>query len=458
MRGLTKVLRREEGATLAIVAIALIALMGMVVLVVDVGGLVNRRREMVNANDAAALAAAKAFAAQEGGARCGLNEDPAQSVATSLAQTNVSGASLDLFTTDCNEQSVTVEYARDQDLFFAPVLGFGDSANVVATATAIWGQSMGGNPMPIELDPLLTANCVFESDGTTFKAPGPCPTGFWFNNKDLTNSSWGMMNLQTWGADPGDNCDNAGGANLLGEWITQTTPIQVHLTEIPTYVCTTDGGKAPNWFRDLESQIGKIFLFPVNDPDQMILGPPNSREKWAIIAFAPMKVEAIYHGNDEDAIGTPGTPQQTPVCTRALGLSSLGTVNLGTKATTECGISPSFDSIPFSGVSVASGNGRNRVTYVKCPPSGGSNCDYRYDETTYELTWVNSATRGVSGKEVTFTAVIDATPGTPGACGIKPSDPNAKCLVLSWAGPQLIGTDPQPGGSGFGAQSIALIK
>jgi uncharacterized membrane protein len=62
VRGLTGIKRsanREEGVTLVIVTLCLVALFGMLVLVVDVGGLLLNRREMVNASDAAALAAAK---------------------------------------------------------------------------------------------------------------------------------------------------------------------------------------------------------------------------------------------------------------------------------------------------------------------------------------------------------------------------------------------------------------
>ena len=49
----------QSGVTLVIVALCLIAMMGMIVLVVDVGGLLWNRRAMVNASDAAALSAAK---------------------------------------------------------------------------------------------------------------------------------------------------------------------------------------------------------------------------------------------------------------------------------------------------------------------------------------------------------------------------------------------------------------
>src|SRR3954452_15334872 len=49
----------QSGVTMVIVALCLIALMGMVVLVVDVGGLLWNRRARVNASDAAALSAAQ---------------------------------------------------------------------------------------------------------------------------------------------------------------------------------------------------------------------------------------------------------------------------------------------------------------------------------------------------------------------------------------------------------------
>src|SRR5437763_341032 len=87
--------RGEEGATLAIVAISLIAILGMVVLTVDLGALLVKRRSMVNAGDAGALAAAETFA--QGLAQPGTNEGPAQQQADDLATQNVSNAVRDSF-------------------------------------------------------------------------------------------------------------------------------------------------------------------------------------------------------------------------------------------------------------------------------------------------------------------------------------------------------------------------
>ena len=55
----SRTVHEERGATVVIVILSLFALFGMIVLVVDVGGLLYARRGMVNASDAAALAAAQ---------------------------------------------------------------------------------------------------------------------------------------------------------------------------------------------------------------------------------------------------------------------------------------------------------------------------------------------------------------------------------------------------------------
>lgn len=492
MRSLRRLRHEEEGATIAIVAISLIALMGMVVLVTDVGGLVARRRELVNANDSAALAAAKTFAAEEGGAICGTNEGPAQTSADTLATTNVSGSTRALFTTDCAAQTVTVEYQRVQDLFFAPILGFGSSATVTATATAKWGQSMGGNPIPIELDPTTTGNCVYidpsNPDGG-FKPPAPCPDGYWFDPQSTDqNSAWGLLSLNEWAPDNGANdpqaqCSAAGGSNALGGWIDGSAPISVTLAQIPTYVCTRNGASTSTWFGPLQAQACatapdpncKTFLFPVNDPSRMVVSNPwlptqiqassTNREKYAIVAFAPMQIVAVYDGDDPGAIGTPGTPGPSGNCgNNGVALNLVGnSVNLGARADASCGAPTVIQSIPYSSVQVFSGNGAGRVTFTKCPPTGGANCDYRYDEGTFDLTWVNALTRGGPPKSVKLDWTAPGTAGTAGACGadgVPPSHPPARafCLVLAWAGPQLIGQDPGPPGNGFGAKSITLVK
>lgn len=489
MRTLIRRIHREErGATIAIVAVSLIALFGMVVLTVDVGGLVVRRRAMVNANDAAALAAAQAFALEENGAVCGSIEDPARDQADALAESNVSGSSRTVFQTDCIEQTVEVVYERDQDLFFAPVLGFSDTATVNATATAVWGSAGGGNPVPIELDPQRTRECVYndpDDPDAGYKPPGACPQGYWFDPLDTgANSSWGLLSLNEWAPDDGANdpfagCSATGGSSDLGDWITEANSVSVVLAQVPTYVCSRNGSSTSTWLDPLRARVGDILLFPINDPAQMVVdnpwlptqidAPNTSLEKFAIVGFAPMKVDAVLDGDDPLAIGTPGVTGASGDCGNngtPLGLSLAGTRDLQQLMAADCEAPAVIDNIPYTDISVFYQAGGNRVEYAKCPPIGGTNCDYRYDETTFTLTWVQPLTQtDGQTKLLSGTWSMEDTPGTPGACsppgtsGVGPTQPEARafCLALSWAGPQLIGSNPQPG-SGFGAQSVTLVK
>jgi len=139
----------ERGATAVIVALSLIAILGMVVLTVDVGQLLFKRRAMVNASDAAALAAAQSCA--------GLTDsDSPESMADVFAIDNVSTANsgvaniIDIAGCDGPPFGhVTVEYEMQQELFFAGVLGFDGPAAVKTKATAGWGPAGGATPVPI---------------------------------------------------------------------------------------------------------------------------------------------------------------------------------------------------------------------------------------------------------------------------------------------------------------------
>ena len=433
-------LRNERGAVVPIVVLSLIAIFGMVVLAVDVGGLMAKRRTMVNTNDSAALAAARAYAIQEGGALCGGNDGPAGAAADSLAVSNAGSevqTATNVFEPNCTEQTVHVEYEILQDLFFAPVLGFDDTTEVVAAATAQWGESLGGNPMPVELDPNLTNDCVFVDPETKqiVKPPGPCPDGFWFDNQDLTNSGWGLMNLNSWGVEADENCNNRGGSDQLGEWIMQAGVPNVRLTEIPTYVCTSDGALSPNWDTDLKNQEGGIFLFPVNDPDQMIFGPPDSQQKYAIVAFAPMKVDHVYDVGTETEAAIGG---QSSCIANHFFAGPGATLDLENGALGTC-TTPRND---IQGLVL-------RPAAGGAPYREGAGRDYIWAPATSTITWRNPA----ENVRVAF----DYRSG--GACPGHSFDPNAYCLELSWAGPQLIGTDPEPGdGESCLACSVRLIE
>ena len=175
----------EQGATVVIVALVLVAMFGMVVLVVDVGGLLWKRRELVNASDAAALSAAHTCALKSS-----IDPKNAQQAADALALQNVSGSGLTGVVQDsgtCHSGSVgwvKVQYSQQQHLFFAPVLGFSNQNGVTTKATAIWGPAGAANPVPIVVYANSFNNCKLDTD------PTPGPTCFiWEDNNNTLGKS-----------------------------------------------------------------------------------------------------------------------------------------------------------------------------------------------------------------------------------------------------------------------------
>ncbi|MGZ4113701.1 MAG: pilus assembly protein TadG-related protein [Actinomycetota bacterium] len=476
---MNRVRSEERGAVIPIVVLSLIAIFGMVVLTVDVGGTLTKRRSMVNASDAAALAAAQSFSMRIE-AVCGTNEAPAQAKADQLAQSNVTTAvhltGTAGFQTDCTEQTVAVGYGTNQQLFFAPVLGFPNTTPVSTSATAKWGPPTGGATMPVELDPLTTNACIYPggTPGSTFNPPGVCTKGYWFDNGDLTNSGWGMMNLNQWGVDPAASCDNSGGANDLSGWIDQSNPDLVHLvgttdpvtgySNPPTYVCTTDGGKTPNWMAALQGwateyqnwvaageptndpavPVPPTFLFPINDPSQMVFGPPTSIQKYAIVGFAPMQIVAIYDVGTDQTAAIGGSAS----CTAGYTFPAFGSSVDLTSAALNQSASPST---PCPGSTP-----RSQIQNVTVSPATGGkayslNSDYvLVNDASGNITGVQWKKAGPVNVKISF----DYRSG--GACPGHAPDPNAFCLQLAWGGPAILGEGPA---TGYGpAMTVQLVK
>lgn len=137
-----KRLKEERGAVAILAALLMVVLLTMVALTVDVGGMMLRRREMVNGADASALAAALTYI--KNGSMAGVKDSADQQFrANSPGSVNdnpggiVSTVVLDPGSTRY-EGSITVRYQTLQPMRFAPVFGFDDTAPVVTTATASW--------------------------------------------------------------------------------------------------------------------------------------------------------------------------------------------------------------------------------------------------------------------------------------------------------------------------------
>jgi hypothetical protein len=216
---------------------------------------------------------------------------------------------------------------------------------------------------------------------------------------------------------------------------------------------------------------------PVNDCDRQVdrtggvvpcgTGTPD---KYAIVGFTSLQLDNVLRGDDPRAIGSPGTPAAQGTCSaEQLGLDTNGQRFMNNLAAT-CSGRPLIDSIPWDAAQsnnpaapvsttfkVYWKQGNNRTYYKGCDVGGTAPaCDYVYNPTTFTLQWVNAANRN-DGKTklVDLQWNVNATPGTPGACGIRASDPNAICLVTQWLGYTdqngTIGNGPS-----FGAQGHVL--
>jgi Flp pilus assembly protein TadG len=322
-------LRDEDGgAVLAIVAISLLALLGMVVLTFDLGRGVALKRNMVNAADAGALAAAR---------ECGLanGTGPAGDAAKDLIVDNNGSAKLTNIAFDsapqCSgvasngERQVTVTVSVPQDYFFAQIFGF-NSGTVTASATAEWTLGQTG-PAPLRIDQLKIDECVEDGD--------PNPDGtidcyFTFEKGAAPlNSDWGWLNLpEGWPVKDKDTnpmtCNSQkGGAKDLSGYIGAMGGMGAPGQEFsgglwdpsgngnpPTWVCGATGHKATNvadiqdWVDNVETAMANgtlesepVVLFPVVACDTAKAPTDSTCRPWLYTpgsAYPVVKLQGFY--------------------------------------------------------------------------------------------------------------------------------------------------------------------
>lgn len=141
--------RREVGQSLVMVTILLVALVGFLALVIDLGNVYAQRRLMQSAADAAALAGVRDLAMGHG---YGAIEARVSEYACARNGAASFGLQID-------DESVVVTVARTCEMFFAPVLGINDML-VGAAAEAGYGlpDVMGHLvPMAVQSDALAAA-------------------------------------------------------------------------------------------------------------------------------------------------------------------------------------------------------------------------------------------------------------------------------------------------------------
>lgn len=481
MRTLMRLRRRmddDEGVTLVIVVLTLVALFGMLVLVVDVGGLLLRRRAMVNASDAAALAAAKSCVVAD--------SFSAESAADTWAASNSDGVIVGpqnitqisgcLSTTQASGY-VSVLYSVDQQLFFAPVLGFGQQNAVTTNATAVWGPPGAANPIPIVVYANAFNDCKLDLDPTP---GGNCYIWEDNNNTQGSQSGFGFLDLRT--DDPArygwDSVKGAGCSNTPADpWIENYPDPNVGDLGVnypgTTYVCRLSGNQQTAWasLADLvddddsvdQNDDEDILFFPINrcylnpsgnEADGQV-APPNQNSapvacgdtphQYDIIGFIALKLKAIY---------TPNEARPTfATCSGDLVFPDSAPVNLNLFGFSESCFSSPPTVIDNASVSLGLvGGGPDQGERGPDLAGAQSGCiagpgqpldsfDYCYNPDTRMLYW-NPA--GPAPGDESYTLEFDWSMGGP--CGVPPAGNNAgHCLVIEVVEKQIGGSRPGEG-------------
>lgn len=288
----------ERGAVLAMVAISLFVLLGMLVLTFDLGRSVAIKRKMVNGTDAAALAAAQQCALGNGSAA-------AQSAAATVLASNEGSAGVTSFSApQCNSpaslgpKTVTVTSSTSVEYYFAQIFGF-ESGSVAARAVAIWAPVPNARPVPITVDHNQLTSCSIPV--TVPPDGGSIPCNLQFPKDALSEPRWGTLDLSKWGDPNAAPChvsaETLQGLIDAGGW---PTPLPLNGdpqgTE-PTYDCLDNGLSFSVW----DSMVGKTLTFPVIDiPTSYGAGcagtdPDCTIETANVVSFVTLKVNSVVN-------------------------------------------------------------------------------------------------------------------------------------------------------------------
>lgn len=162
----------DDGAIAVIVAVLMVAIVGLAAIAIDVGALYSERRQLQNGTDAAVLAVAEDCASGDVEAACdagpqGDRVTTAQTFANRNAKDGTAavdptpGVGVDVNYSE-SEATVTATSLNDGEGFvrhwFAPILGI-DSTEVSAASTAIWGPVLFGSVPTL---PLTFSQCEYD--------------------------------------------------------------------------------------------------------------------------------------------------------------------------------------------------------------------------------------------------------------------------------------------------------
>ena len=301
--------RDEDGATAVILLLLLVVLIGVTALTIDGGLLWVKKRNVQSAADAAALSWARSCATAAGGT--------AQTDALAVAQQNSTNVTLrsgypQYGSGGCalNGGTVKVSYQGNQNLLFGPAVGVSSPKVVVASARARWGGAGGADKVVPLMISFRNTDCNIPN-GTP---PQTCH--FWWDDDFAGMSTFGIMNLSTWGS---TTCTPGAVDSNLNSAIDDGWPTPLLLTTNPTYVCGVNNSSVHgNVFSHIDHILPHTFMFPVNDPAQQVPPCPNTATtcqppvRYAVIGFAEMTMTVASTNNRQaqamcNGVASPGS-------------------------------------------------------------------------------------------------------------------------------------------------------
>jgi len=276
---------KQSGQVLIIVALFLVALIGMLALVLDGGNLYVQRRRMQNAADAGALAGARALA------KNGTTAE-AQAAAESYAIVH-NGADTAQVTIDAD--GLTVVACKDTQMTFARVLGV-EHINVCARAGAMTGpigSAVGLAPIAIrDFEYLFNVPYVIWDDDVERDLASGYISG--------SNRGWLSLNC-VWP----QVCGTAG-ADLLKEWMINGYPSAITFNSW----IRGDGGVKAAVIQ--QAKVDQLLKIPVYDE---IVNKASNQAYYHVLKFAAFRVTEVYaSGNPKGIRGyfeyhfSPGPP------------------------------------------------------------------------------------------------------------------------------------------------------
>ena len=425
----------ERGATIVIVALALVAMFGMIVLVVDVGGLLWKRRELVNGSDAAALSAAATCALP-------LTVDPksAEDAADALAAQNVTGLDPTLTTNattvpgTCHTTKsggVKVLYSQTQHLFFAPVLGFPNQNNVTTKAYAVWGPAGSASPLPI----VVYTNTFQGQCDIASGLPKGTECYMWYDNDLFTNSAFGFLNLNTqdpqkgWNVPDDAQCPNVA-ASARDSWIQQAGSSADLPLNYPsaTYVCRVGGLSSSDW-DELRNRVGDTVTFPMDDCAQNVdqngnpVGCMGTPDKYDIIGFIDFELEAVLdQANGVNGWGGISTTTCQANNTNVVQNQTYSLIGLG------------GNNCPGATQSAAIIDATTLTVDGKKLTDAGR--QYTYDPVAKTITWTGATSPPKINIQFDWSLA--------GRCGTPPGNASAVCILVKTVDVRVGGSSPCP--------------